>query len=144
MKSFEATALIQAEPARVWEVLTDVGSWPAWDSGIKSLEGRAETGTTIKLETEANPGRTWPVKVAELDPAKRMVFKGGMPLGLFRGTRTYTLAPDGPAATRFTMREEFTGPLAPLIGRSIPDLGPGFERFARGLKDRSEAASLRP
>jgi hypothetical protein len=144
MKSFEASALIEAPPARVWEVLTDVQAWPSWDSGLKAVEGEAASGTTIKLETEQNPGRKWPVKVAELDPEARMVFKGGMPLGLFRGTRTYTLAPDGAAATRFTMREEFTGPLSPLIGRSIPDLGPGFRQFAEGLKQRAESASLRP
>jgi hypothetical protein len=43
-----------------------------------------------------------------------MVWSRGMPLGLFKGVRTFTLAADG-AATRFTMREEYTGPLLPMI-----------------------------
>jgi hypothetical protein len=38
------------------------------------------------------------------------------------------------------MREEYTGPLLPLIWRSMPDLRPSFERFARGLKQRVESA----
>jgi hypothetical protein len=36
------------------------------------------------------------------------------------------------------MREEYTGPMLPLIWRSIPDLQPSFEQFARGLKARAE------
>jgi hypothetical protein len=28
------------------------------------------------------------------------------------------------------MREEYTGPLLPLIWRSTPDLGPSFRQFA--------------
>jgi hypothetical protein len=39
------------------------------------------------------------------------------------------------------MREEYTGPLAGLIARSIPDLAPSFTRFANGLKDRVESAT---
>jgi len=53
--------------------------------------------------------------------------------------RTFTLAADG-AATRFTMREEYTGPLLPMIWRSMPDLGPSFEQFAQGLKARAETS----
>jgi hypothetical protein len=60
-----------------------------------------------------------------------------MPLGLFKGVRTFTLGDEG-GATRFKMREEFSGPLLPLIWRSMPDFGPSFEQFARGLKARVE------
>jgi hypothetical protein len=77
--------------------------------------------------------------VAEVDPPRRLVFTGGMPLGLFKGERTYVLEPGG-AGTRFRMREQFTGPLAPLIGRSIPDLKPSFDQFAAGLKARTEGS----
>jgi hypothetical protein len=70
-----------------------------------------------------------------------MVWKGGMPLGLFKGVRTFTLSPQPDGMTRFTMREEFTGPLLPLIWRSMPDLGPSFAQFAAGLKARAEGGS---
>jgi hypothetical protein len=63
-----------------------------------------------------------------------------MPLGLFRGVRTYTLAPVG-AGTTFHMREEYTGPLLGLIWRSMPDLQPSFDRFAAGLKGRVESGA---
>jgi hypothetical protein len=67
-----------------------------------------------------------------------MVWSGGMPLGLFKGVRTFTLAPQAAGTIKFTMREEYVGPLAPLITRSIPDLNPSFMRFANGLKRRAE------
>jgi hypothetical protein len=57
---------------------------------------------------------------------------------LFRGVRTYALSPEG-GGTAFHMREEYTGPLLGLIWRSMPDLGPSFEKFAQGLKQRVEA-----
>ena len=60
-----------------------------------------------------------------------------MPLGLFKGVRTFSLTPDG-TTTRFSMREEYSGPLLPLIWRSMPDLGPSFQQFARGLKAQAE------
>ena len=39
----------------------------------------------------------------------------------------------------FSMREEFTGLLAPLIGKSIPDMQPTFDEFAGALKKAAEA-----
>jgi hypothetical protein len=140
MKSYEADAKIAAEPADIWAVLTDGPGYAQWNSGVRSVEGQIAPGQRIKVVSEANPGRTFPVKVAEFEPGRRMTWTGGMPLGLFKGVRTFTLTPDGDS-TAFTVREEYTGPLLPLIWRSIPDLGPSFQQFASGLKERAERTS---
>lgn len=63
-----------------------------------------------------------------------------MPLGLFRGARTYRLTPRG-ALVEFTMTEEFTGLMAPLITKSIPDMQPAFDEFAACLKRAAEASA---
>jgi uncharacterized protein YndB with AHSA1/START domain len=136
-KAFEATTVIDATPDQVWPVLTDGAGWTSWDSGVDTVEGRIAPGETLKITVAANPGRAFPVKVSEFDPPARMVFSGGMPLGLFRGTRTYTLTAEG-SGTRFRMREEYTGPMAGMITKSIPDLQPSFEQFVNGLKARVE------
>jgi hypothetical protein len=69
-----------------------------------------------------------------------MTWVGGMPLGLFTGTRTYTLTPrDG--GTEFAMEEDYTGPMAGMITKSIPDLQPSFDEFASCLKSRAETHS---
>jgi hypothetical protein len=67
-----------------------------------------------------------------------MVMSGGMPLGLFKGARTFTLSTQENGTTKFHMREEYGGPMLPMLWRSIPDLGPSFTQFANGLKQRAE------
>jgi hypothetical protein len=141
MRSFETSTTIDAEPERVWPVLADTASWGDWDSGVVRVEGEAATGKRIKITSELNPKRAYPVKVAEFDPPRRMSWVGGVPLGLFRGVRTYTLTPEREGRTRFDMREEFTGPLLPLIWRTMPDMRSSFEQFASGLKRRVESGA---
>jgi hypothetical protein len=139
MKSFEASALIKADPDAIWSILTDAPRLSKWDSGIERVEGRIAPGETIKVFSKVSPGRAFPVKVTDFSPARMMRWSSGMPLGLFKGVRTFTLAQDHDSrATRFTMREEYTGAMLPLIWPSIPDLGPSFEQFASGLKKQAE------
>jgi hypothetical protein len=68
-----------------------------------------------------------------------MVWTGGMPLGLFTGTRSFLIEPDG-AGCRFSMSEVYTGLLARLIFKSIPDLNDSFKQFAQSLKTAAERA----
>jgi hypothetical protein len=67
-----------------------------------------------------------------------MTWSGGMPLGLFKGVRTFVLSPRPDGLTHFAVREEYTGPLLGMMWRSMPDLGPSFAQFANGLKARAE------
>jgi hypothetical protein len=139
MKFYEASATIAASPEAVWAILTDAPGYAEWDSGVQRVEGRIAPGETIKVYSEVNPGRAFPAKVTEFEPGRRMVWSGGMPLGLFKGVPTFALSPQPNGETAFTMREEYTGPLLHLIWRTMPDLGPSFQRFAAGLKSRDES-----
>jgi hypothetical protein len=138
MKTYEATSTIEASPDAVWAILTDAPAYSDWDSGVERVDGRIAPGEKLKVVSQANPGRAFPVKVTEFAPGQKMTWSGGMPLGLFKGVRTFTLSPQRAGTTTFAMREEYTGPLLPLIWRSMPDLGPSFEQFASGLKQRAE------
>ena len=138
MKSFEASSVINATPDRIWSILVDGAHYPDWDSGVVSVDGRIVSGETIKVVSGANPGRTFPVKVSEMNPTRSMTWSGGMPLGLFKGVRTFTLTPVADGTTQFRLREEYTGPLLSMMWRSMPDLGPSFAQFAAGLKRRAE------
>ena len=136
-RAYSSGADIAAPPAAVWAVLTDGAAWPSWDSGVDGVDGAIGAGQTVTIRSKVAPGRAFPVKVTTFDAPRTMVFSGGLPLGLFRGVRTYTLTPSG-AGTRFEMREVYSGPLAGMMFRSIPDLGPSFSQFANGLKARAE------
>jgi hypothetical protein len=137
MKSYEASSTIAAPPEAIWSILTDASTYAQWDSGVRSLEGRIAPGEKLKVTSEVNPKRAYPVKVTRFEPGRAMAWTGGMPLGLMKGVRTFSLTPEN-GATRFTMREEFTGPMVPLVWRSMPDMQPSFEKFAAGLKARAE------
>ncbi len=138
MRAFEATTLIDAPAERVWSILTDGAAYPTWDSGVTRVEGRIADGERITVHAEVSPGRAFPVLVA-MGPPDGMTWTGGMPLGLFTGTRTFRTASSGGGGTSLTMREAYTGPLAGLMFRQIPDLAPSFERFVNGVKQRAEA-----
>jgi hypothetical protein len=137
MKYYEATSTIAAPPETVWAILTDAPAYSDWESGVVRLEGNVAPGEKLKVTSEVNPKRGYPVKVTRFEPARAMAWTGGMPLGLMKGVRTFSLTPEGDS-TRFHLREEFTGPMLPLIWRSMPDMQPSFEKFATGLKARAE------
>lgn len=86
---------------------------------MQRLDGRIALGEKLSIVSKASPGRAFAAKVTEFVPGKRMVWSGGMPLGLFKGVRTFTLTADG-------------------NGSTMPDLGPSFTQFASGLKARAE------
>jgi hypothetical protein len=138
MKSFATRIDIQAPPDTIWQILTDLPNWTQWNSTIERTAGHIERGAKVTVFVKQSPGRAFPLRVTELDAQHRMVWVGGMPLGLFTGTRVYELATPTAAATVFAMREEYTGPLAGLIGKSIPDLQPAFDEFALCLKREAE------
>jgi hypothetical protein len=139
VKHYEAITTIHATPEKIWAILTDAPGYSAWDSGVERVEGRIAPGEKIKVVSKVNPGRAFPVVVTEFVPGQSMTWSGGMPLGLFKGVRTFRLSPQGDGTTKFTMREEYSGPLLPMIWRSMPDLGPSFQQFADGIKGRAES-----
>ncbi|HUP18082.1 MAG TPA: hypothetical protein VM848_18785 [Acidimicrobiia bacterium] len=67
-----------------------------------------------------------------------MVWADGVPLGLFKGVRTYRLTPQANGSNEFSMEEEFSGLLEPIISKSIPDMIESFEQFADGLRQAAE------
>jgi len=139
MKYFAVKTSIRATPERIWALLTNAGGYTSWNNTVQKVDGKIAQGEQVTVHAKINPGRAFPVKVAEFVPSRRMVWTGGMPLGLFKGERTFTLQPGSNGDVEFSMREEYTGLMAPLIGRSIPDLQPAFDEFAADLKRAAEA-----
>ena len=138
MRYYEAAASIAAPPTAVWSVLENGDGYAAWDSGITRVEGSIENGERIKVHTAISPKRAFPVTVHIDRAAGIMTWTGGMPLGLFRGVRTFHVTATDDGKTEFTMREEFTGPMLGPIWRSMPDLAPSFAQFAAGLTAQAE------
>ena len=138
MKEYTAQSRINASADKVWSILLDTEKYPEWDPFCDRIEGTVEQGQKLKAYTKLSPGRAFAVKVVELDAPKRMKWAGGMPLGLFKGERTFDVATRDDGSVEFTLREVFSGPMLALIGGSIPDMTEAFEKFAQGLKERAE------
>ena len=62
--------------------------------------------------------------------------------GEFKGVRTFKLSAQPDGSTDFVMEERFSGLMLPLVGRSLPDFKPIFERYASDLKNEAERSAL--
>ncbi|MEM7692959.1 MAG: SRPBCC family protein [Pseudomonadota bacterium] len=91
----------------------------------------------MKVWSPVAPGRAFARRVGEVEAPRQMVWRGGMPLGLFTGRRTLCLSPAG-AGTELSMRETFSGPLAPMNVRKMPDLSAAFAQLLGAVKREVE------
>jgi uncharacterized protein YndB with AHSA1/START domain len=135
--SYTVARRIEAAPERVWRLLTDASGYKRWNKAVVSIDGRIVEGGIVALVSIANPKRAFKLHVTEAR-APKMVWSDGMPLGLFTGERTYLVEPrDG--VTHFEMTEVYTGLLAPMFTKAIPDLTESFNIFADCLKSAAES-----
>ena len=132
MPSYTAATTIKAPAERVWQTLLRTDAWPTWDTSLDRVEGALADGGRVTIHVIGS-SRPFKLQVATWEPHRRLVLRGGMPLGLVTGTRTYALREDA-GSTTMTMNESYSGPLAGLVGRSIPDLQPAFDAFVAGLR----------
>ncbi len=139
MTSYAVRRSIDAPPQVIWDLLTDASGYARWNPAVLEITGRIAAGEKIELTSIVNPKRSFKLDVAKADPPHEMVWADGMPLGLFKGVRTYVLTPNADGTTEFSMEEVFSGLLAPLITRSIPDMTDSFQQFADGLKSAAES-----
>ena len=136
----DTQVFVAAPPSAVWRVLTDFAAYEQWNPLIPRLEGRAEPGAKLR-ETIRVPGRKPGVltsTITALEPEKELRWVGGLPIGLFRGEHTQTLAPrDGGTLVR--NREVYSGPFARLAGRRFYEaVEQGFNEANAALKRRVE------
>ena len=137
MKTVETQIDIEAPSERVWQILTqDLPTAPE-AYGIQKFEGQIKAGAKIKIWSEVVPDRAFALRVKTLDAPRLMVWQGGMPFGLFTGTRSFRVTSVG-AGCRFEMKELFTGLFSGMITKSMPDLTPSFTKFAQTLKEKAE------
>jgi uncharacterized protein YndB with AHSA1/START domain len=133
---------IQAAPARVWHILTDAAGYANWNPEIVAIEGRMAPHARIKARVKVGGGaiRTVTMRVTAFETPSRMEWTGGLPLGLFVGRRTFTVTPrDG--MSEFRMHLRMSGPLAPLILKSVGDRQPEIDSFSAALKAHAESGS---
>jgi len=143
MKEISTSIEIAASPERVWRVLTDFASYPQWNPFIRSIEGRLQKGTRLKVRMQLPRGGEYafsPVVVKAV-PAAELRWRGKLFVnGLFDGEHAFLIVSQGRHSVRFVQREEFSGWLAPLVMLGIAGkTRRGFQEMNRALKKVAEA-----
>jgi hypothetical protein len=128
---------IQASPEQIWALLTDAAGFPRWNSTVTSIEGQIAEGQRLKLKVPSAPARVFKPKVSHVEPGRSMIWRDGM-APMFKGVRTFTLTPNRDGSTEFSMKEELSGLMLPMIKGSLPDFAPVFEAYAGDLKRAAE------
>jgi hypothetical protein len=132
---------IGASAERIWRLLTDAEDFSRWNSTVAGIEGRIADGEQLALRVPGTD-RTFGPVVSGVVPNERMIWTGGV-APFFKGVRTFELRPRSDGSTDFAMKERFSGLMLPLVGGSLPDFGPVFERYANDLKREAERRASR-
>ncbi|WP_209745317.1 MULTISPECIES: SRPBCC family protein [Micrococcaceae] len=135
MHILHAGTLINARSSTVWDIITDAGNYTVWDSGITAIDGEVRNGGTIRIRTTAD-NRRYRLHVEQV-PGEFMTWTRGLPLGLFKSVRTFTISSQA-AMTHLRVTEESCGPLAGLIGNTVQDADHSFADYVRAVKRRAE------
>jgi len=111
-----SASAVYAQPVDVvWAAITDYDSFPAWRSGVDTVEERTfEGGARGWLENGATG--PMPLAVDESVPPRRLVLRIASDALPFGGTWTYELAPEGDG-TRLTITED--GNISNLLFRFV-------------------------
>ena len=126
---------IDAERQAVWDVLTDLASWPEWKPDVRSLSlrGPLEPGSTFVWK--AGPGRIHS-RLEQVDPPRKIAWSGRT-LGL-KAVDVFTLEAR-PGGTLVVEEESWSGlPARLLPSRMRATLQTSIERGLRQLKDEVE------
>jgi hypothetical protein len=135
------TITIDALPRRVWSVLTDFATYPAWNGFIRTAEGTARRGERLRLCMAPRDGRRLfriAPRVLVAEEARELRWAGRILLPwLFDAEHRFVLAPEG-RGTRLEQAERFRGLLVPVTGGMLRDTRAAFERMNLALKTRCE------
>lgn len=137
---FKIAIDIDAPPAVVWSVMSDVERWPDWTASITHVRRwdphrPLRVGSRAVVRQPKLPPALW--TVTSLTPGRQFIWMAGLP-GWW-STGVHTVDPEG-QGSRATLSIRYTG----IIGRLCSPLIRGVtERYvtmeAQGLKRQSEA-----
>ena len=137
MRHVRTEAEIDAPPADVWAVLTDLESYREWNPLVTDAIGRAEAGERIEIRVELTGRRParMSATVTVADPQRKLEWVGRLRLpGLFTGRHTLELEPLTDGRTRLVNRERASGLLVPF---AVPrGAAADYEAMNRALADR--------
>jgi hypothetical protein len=142
MREIRTEIEIDAPAERVWNILTDLASFPQWNPFILQATGQPKAGARleVRIQPPGSKGMTFRPTVLRVEPNRELRWLGRLWMPwLFDGEHIFLLEPLGPTHTRLVQRETFNGLLVPLLFRWVESsTRQGFEEMNRALKARAE------
>jgi hypothetical protein len=134
---------IEANPEKVWRVLSDLASFPDWNPFMRSIKGELVVGKklVVRLQPTGARGMTFKPTILTADRNHEIRWIGHLLIpGLFDGEHILEIVPlDGGKSVRFVQREKFGGLLLPFLsGMLTKDTSRGFVEMNKALKERAE------
>ena len=126
----------------VWAVLTDFGSYGAWNPGMEDIQGEAKAGTRLTIRFSLNGGRTMTMKPTVLvaEPGRELRWLGRFLIpGLFDGEHRFEIVETAPGRVTFVQGERFKGLLVPFLGKLFVDTAATFAKVNEALARRVAA-----
>jgi len=139
MAVHERSLEAHASSDRVWQIWSDVSTWPRWNPDVLSIsiDGPFASGTTGRMTTRA--GGTHAITLQTVQPGRSFRLETS-PIPLGRFAFRCEVRPTGSGSSTISQSITIGGPLGSLysamMGRRIAD---GFEPILGGLKAAAEA-----
>jgi uncharacterized protein YndB with AHSA1/START domain len=117
MWTTEYTLTAEASPETLWQLLSDIDGWGAWNDGIETiaLDGPLAVGATFRMKPPGEDVLT--STVAELEENRLLTDVTDMGDLVIRVA--HRLAPLAGGATSITYRVEVSGPAADAAGEEV-------------------------
>ena len=133
---------IAAPADKVWTALTDISSYPSWNSYIVEASGTLKVGEKLKIVEEIDGRRqSHTVRITRFDPTNRvLVWQGStFPSSLLQWSEWFSVEAVDANHSRVTMLITHQGLLANPYRKynKNRDLH-GFQEFASALKNKAE------
>ena len=141
MRQLRTDIEIDATPDRVWAILTDFASYPAWNPFIESIRGEPVVGSKLEVRIAPPDGNAMTFKptVLNAEPDRELRWLGRVLLpGILDGEHMLQLEPLAGGRVRFVQAERFRGVLVPFLGKTLDRTERGFAAMNEALKGRAE------
>jgi uncharacterized membrane protein len=138
---FEQSIDIDASQQRVWDVLSDLESWPQRIETVDAVElltpAPAGEGSRVRLKQPKLPEGTWEVTVWDAPS----YFEWRQKSGGVTNVAGHRVAALGDGRSRLTLTLDMRGLLVPVFGRFYKDLTNRYMTIeAQGMKRAAESS----
>ena len=135
-----AEVTVNAPAAAVWQSLTDLDSYDAWNPFFQQASGTVAVGKTLRLEAHIGTNTmTFTPTVLEAEKNRELRWLGRVLLpGIFDGEHSFTLKTLSDNRVKVVQRERFRGILVPFFRTLLSETEDKFGDLNEALKARAE------